>query len=321
MPTTAEPPPFRFGYTQSRFGSRRDVVEMARWAQDSGFDAFSIADHLDMISVFVALQAVADAAPDLRLAPMVVNNDLRHVTTLAQDAATLDLLSDGRLELGVGAGWAKPEYDAAGVPFDRAGTRVDRLAEAIPILRSLFAGGPVDHTGPHYRLDGHVLSPAPAQGADLPVLIGGNGDRVLRLAGEQADIVGFTGFSPDAAGKLQTTHFSRAGLADRIAVVEAALAEAALVEAAKRRRPEYNLFTQAVVVSNKPEAELAETMAELFSCSPAEVADSPFVLFGSADRVAEQLRELRATFGLSYITLRGDESARPKLAALVSALR
>ena len=177
-----------------------------------------------------------------------MNNDLRHPVDTAREAATVADLSGGRFELGIGAGHMKSEYDAAGLRFDSGATRVDRLIESVNVLRPLLAGEPVDVDGAHYcvRAEAGALVAAPE--APVPLLIGGNGTRVLQLAGRVADIVGLAGFSHNRdATEVRLTHFDAAGLDDRIAVVR---------EAAGDRFDgiELNALIQAVVHTDDREA-------------------------------------------------------------------
>ena len=150
----------------------------------------SIADHLGIIDPFVGCAVATEVTESLRVGTQVLNIDFHHVALLARSAATLDLASDGRLELGIGAGHMKPEYDEAAIAFDRPGRRVDRMVETIDMLRRLFGGEEVTFEGVERQLHRHTLSPLPPQGAGLPILVGGNGDRVLEVAATKADIVG-----------------------------------------------------------------------------------------------------------------------------------
>jgi probable F420-dependent oxidoreductase len=285
----------RFGLSAAGFGDLGRLVARAQWAEEAGFSTFSVSDHLTAASPFVTLQAIAGATRRLRLGTLVVNNDLRHPAVLAQDAATVDRLSGGRLELGVGAGWARAEYRRAGIAYDAPGTRVERLRETVTALRALFAGEPVTTEGPHVRWREHVLAPAPAQGAALPLLVGGNGDRVLALAAEQADIVSFTGFSPDREGVNQRTHFSRRGLADRVAHVRRHAAGRATA-------PELNLLLQQLTVTDDREY-LAEVIARRHHTPIVDVLSCPFLAFGTVEEIGWQLDRLAGDFGISYVTV------------------
>jgi probable F420-dependent oxidoreductase len=168
-------------------GSRAEWQDRAREAEDLGFDTVVVPDHVvdGLFPPMVALDAMASATSRLRVGTFVVNNDLRHPALVAREAATLDLLTDGRVELGIGAGHAAPEYAEIGVAFERPSRRVARLEEAVGIVRRLFDGHAVTVEGDHHRLRDHRLFPPRRP----TLLVGGNGDRVLRLAAREADIV------------------------------------------------------------------------------------------------------------------------------------
>jgi probable F420-dependent oxidoreductase len=169
----------------------RTVAERARWAEGIGCSHICIHDHLgSQHAPIPLLTAVAMATERLRLCPLVLNNDLRHPAVLAPELARQDVLSGGRLEVGIGAGWNEPEYRAAGIEYDRAGIRIERLAEAIAVLRGLFADGPFSHAGRFYTITELDGRPKPVQRPHPPFLVGGTRERVVRLAAREADIVG-----------------------------------------------------------------------------------------------------------------------------------
>ena len=208
--------------------------------------------------------------------------------------ATLGALTGGRFELGMGAGHMKSEYDEVGLGFDAAGVRVERLVESVGLVRRLLAGETVVHAGEHYRLDGHRCFPVPS--SPVPLLIGGNGTRLLRLAAEAADIVGFAGSTRCTAPATSLSHFTAAGLEDRLAVVR---------EAAGPRFEdlELNVLVQVVLVTDDRRAEV-EKLAEHFpALTVDELLDSPFLLLGTHEQMAEQLVERRERFGLSYVVV------------------
>jgi probable F420-dependent oxidoreductase len=293
--TPVGPAGMRFGVSTAGFGSLEQLVERARWAERAGFSTFSVSDHLNAASPFVTLQAIADATSQIRLGTLVINNDLRHPAVLAQDAATVDRLSDGRLELGLGAGWAYPEYRRAGINWDTPGTRVDRLAETVFALRLLFTGEPVTTTGPHLTLQDHFMVPRPQEGRRIPLLIGGNGDRVLALGGEYADIVSFTGFSPDSEGSNLRTHFSRRGLADRVALVRERAAD-------REEPPQLNILLQRLEITDDREY-LAQTYARRQRQTVIDVLTCPFLALGTVEEICWQIVRLREDFGISYVTV------------------
>ncbi len=286
----------RFGLSAAGFTSHEQLLARARWAEQAGFSTFSVSDHLTAASPFVTLQAVADATTTLRLGTLVLNNDFRHPAVLAQDAATLDRLSGGRLELGLGAGWALAEYRRAGITYDPPPVRIDRLAETVAAVKGLFAAETVTTAGPHVQLNNHVLAPTPLQ-SPLPLLIGGNGTRLLTLAANHADIVSFTGFSPDLDGTNVRTHFSRAGLADRVSLVRRE------VQAANRSvSPELNILLQSLLITEDREY-LAQTMAMRQNQSMMEMLTCPFLAFGTVEEICGQLLRLHDEHHITYVTV------------------
>ena len=311
--TTTAPGGIRFGLSTPGYGELARLVTRARWAEAAGFSTFSVSDHLDAPSPFVTLGAAAVATEHIRLGTLVLNNDLRHPAVLARDAATLDRLSGGRLELGLGAGWAASEYLRAGLPYDPAGTRVDRLAETVAALHALWSGELVETHGEHVHLDGHFVVPRPDTGRGLPLLIGGNGDRVLRLAARQASIVAFTGFGPDRDGQNIRSHISRAGLADRVALVDRAAAH-------RDERPELNVLVQYLAVTDDREY-VATTIARRWRTSLVEVLTCPFLAFGTVEEICLQLTRLRDDHGIGYVTVFDPhaEDAAKVIAALAGA--
>jgi probable F420-dependent oxidoreductase len=300
----------RFGVSAAGFEDLDQLVDRARWAERAGFSTFSVSDHLNGASPFVTLQAVAGATAGIRLGTLVINNDLRHPAVLAQDAATVDRLSGGRLELGLGAGWARAEYRRAGISYETAGVRIERLEETVAALRPLFGGDPVTTAGRHLQLQDHFVVPRPAAGRQIPLLIGGNGNRLLALAAARADIVSFTGFSPDRHGENVRTHFSRAGLADRVAFVRERAA-------GRAEPPELNVLVQSLVITEDREYRAA-TIAQRHGQSLVDVLTCPFLVFGTVAEIVAQLTRLRDDFGIGYVTVFNqfaDDTARV-LAAL-----
>jgi probable F420-dependent oxidoreductase len=285
----------RFGVSAAGFQNVEQLVERARWAERVGFSTFSVSDHLNGHSPFVTLQAIAGVTSRIRLGTLVINNDLRHPAILAQDAATVDRLSRGRLELGLGAGWALAEYRRAGISYDPPRIRIDRLRETASALRALFAGAPVTTAGQHVNLQDHFVVPSPSQGQGLPLLIGGNGNRLLTIAAQQADIVSFTAFSPDHEGYNVRTHFSRSGLADRVALVRK--------RSADRAEPlELNVLLQSLVITDDREF-MARTIAQRHGQSLVEVLTCPFLAFGTVEEICGQVTRLRDDFGIGYVTV------------------
>jgi probable F420-dependent oxidoreductase len=293
--------PFRFLATADDYPDFAELTSLARKAEAVGCSAFVLPDHL--IGQYAPLQAlavVAAATERLRVGTFVLNTGLRHPAVLAQDLATLDVLSGGRLEIGLGAGWNKPEYDAIGIPFEPVGVRIGRLTEAITILKGCFAGGPFSFSGEHYTITGHDGVPAPAQRPHPPMFLGGGGKRLLTLAGREAQIVGLAprliqGDTPRADARSLTA----AATEEKIGWVR---------EAAGDRFGELELNTYPtggpMVVTSDPRAEARrradrireQTGTEL---TVEEILDSPHVFIGSIKDLIRKFTDLRERFGIS----------------------
>lgn len=297
----------RIGISLHRAGTARDLAELARRMEDEGYDQLQVADHLGFVGPFPTLAVAATVTTRLGLGTLVVNNDFWNPVLLAREAATVAQLSEGRFELGLGAGHAQVEYEAAGIGYDRPSIRVDRLAESVAILRPLLDGESVTHEGAHHR------AVDAATGLDhprVPLLVGGNGDRVLALAAREADAVGLTGFT---SGTGQThsdlSHFTWDGLAERIAHVQAAADDRAGVL-------ELQVLVQLVGTGDR--AQLVEEWAGPFQ-QPAELLlDSPFVMLGSVDDHLEHCARLEE-LGVSRLTAfdgRGADLLAPVIARL-----
>ncbi len=187
---------FRFGVLGESVPSGKQLLDEARRAEDLGYATFVLRDHLvtepfgPQLAPLPALTAVASATTTLRIGTLVLGNDYRHPAILAKEAATLDHLSGGRLELGLGAGWLRDEYDRAGITFDPPGVRVSRFEESVALLKGLLAGSAITFSGTHYSLNGLDSFPKPTQRPRPPILVGAGSRRMLCIAGREADIVG-----------------------------------------------------------------------------------------------------------------------------------
>jgi len=312
-----ELPPFRFSLQAAQAGSRHEWVELVRRADDAGFDMLVTADHLELcLAPLVPLATAAEVSDRLRLGVMVLNNDFHHPALLARDVATLDLLSDGRVEVGLGAGHAEPEYRRAGLPFDGPGTRIDRLEEAVVVLRGLLAGEAVTFAGTHYRLTEARCQPLPVQ-SRVPVLLGG-GRRVHRIAARHADAVGFAGLGRVRADG-QTAEPSRFA-PRRVDEDVAALAQAEA--AAERTTPlERQVLVQTVVVTDDAAA-VAARLAEQHApwLTPEVVLATPYLMVGGVGALVDKLREHRARWGFTHYTVRAEALGQlePVMATLLT---
>jgi probable F420-dependent oxidoreductase len=264
-------------------------TELARRAEDEGFSTLLVADHLDNpMACTPLLVAAAAATTTLRIGSYVYNNDLRHPAVLAKEAATVDVLSGGRLEMGIGAGWNRGEYDQAGLAFDPPRIRVDRMVESLGIIEALFAGGPVYHEGTHYRLDGLEGMPRPVQD-HIPILIGGGGPRMMGIAARRADIVGFVPQSRREGGLDQET--VPADVMDaRIATLDRAIAEAGRTDGG----PERSLLVFDLWRST-------DEVRPHEMVPPDVVETSPYALVGDTSAMIDALDKRRDRWGFSYI--------------------
>jgi probable F420-dependent oxidoreductase len=284
--------PFRFGTvtTAGTDASRARWAEHARRVEALGFSTLLVADHVGNTTVCTPrLAAAAVVTTTLRLGSYVYDNDFRHPVLLAREAAEIDILSEGRMELGIGAGWAEEEYRMVGVPFDPGPTRAARFEEAVSIIRRLHLGETVSHRGEFYRLEECELALDPVQ-RPIPLLLGGGGPRMTRFAAARADIVGFVPQSlPD--GGLDPAEFTGEAFGAKVAVLDGALAER------KDAEPERGvlLFFLGHRASDLP--------ADGDGWTPPEnLVDSPYALVGDTQQMVDILLERRERWGLSYIT-------------------
>jgi probable F420-dependent oxidoreductase len=268
---------------------------VARRAESLGYDVFIMPDHLDyQLSPLAALGTVAAVTSRIRLCTFVFANDYRHPLVLAREAATLDLLSGGRFELGLGAGWMMSDYRALGLHYEPASARVDRLEEAIPIFKRLLSGEKVTHDGASYHLESAVTGVPVVQKPRPPIAIGGGRIRMLRLAAREADIVGIT------------TGFSRRGWPLLGRASESALREqvATIREAAGDRadRLELNVWIAAAGIAGGGNSLLGSVSAAALGAAEA-VYHSPYVLHGRLGSLRDLLLRRRDELGISYYTL------------------
>jgi probable F420-dependent oxidoreductase len=296
--------PFRFGVINEQVMPAEAWLDHVRRVEALGYDTFLIRDHLapdffgDQLAPLPALMAAAMATTRLRIGTMVLANDFRHPAMLAKEAATIDLLSGGRLELGVGAGWLRSEYDQAGIPYDSAGARIDRLEESLQVLKGLFSGEPVTFHGSHYRIDGLTNHPVPRQRPHPPILIGGGRRRILTLAGREADIVGIlttsvaSGVVEDAPDERlpqaveQKLGWVREGAGGRFAQIELSLIPTIILTSDRRAAAER------LIVERNWRGISAEDLLAM-----------PSMLIGAVDEMIEELLDRRSRYGFSYIVV------------------
>jgi len=289
--------PFRFGVNVRTAASWAEWADKARKVEALGYAVLLVPDHLaELLAPLPALAAAAAATTRLRVGTAVLNNDFRHPALLAREAATLDVLSDGRLELGLGAGHMQSEYEQAGLAFDPGATRVERLGEAVVILKRLLEGESVTFAGRHYRVTGHSIHPRPVQRPRPPVFIGGNAPRLLTLAAREADIVGLTGIAFRHGGKEPDVSDFRAAVVDeRVRLVRETAAD-------RFDRLELTALVQRVVVTDDRRKAAEELGTGRWArLTPDEILASPYALVGTVDQMVDDLRARRERWGISYV--------------------
>ena len=309
--------PFRFGaLAMTPTPSRHAWADEARRIEAAGFSTLQVSDHVvrTPLAPIVALAAAAQVTTTIGLGTLVLDNDFREPAVLAKEIATLDALSDGRVELGLGAGWLDEDYTLSGITQERPGVRIAKLREAVGILRAAFAtdGSPVTVEGSHYSVRDMPTVPAPVRPGGPRLLLGGGGPRVLRFAASEADIVGVNLRNSEGHTGPGAAASAYADAIDaKIAVVEQAAAAAG-------RDPERHVMCYWAEVTEDPEQTLRRKVAALpIPVAPEQLAQSPHCLVGPVNALRERVEELRERWGFSYFSVYAADAA--SVAALVEA--
>jgi probable F420-dependent oxidoreductase len=293
----AHPRKFRFGVQLHNATDGASLAAQARRAEELGFSTAFFPDHFgDQLAPMPALAAVAASTTDLRIGSLVFDNDYKHPVVLAKECATLDVLSGGRLELGIGAGWMKSDYDQSGIPMDPPKVRVDRMVEGIKVIKGAFGDGPFDFAGEHYRIAGYDGLPKSVQKPHPPLLIGGGRKRTLSIAAREGDIIGI---NPSVDSGEVDADAARSGSAEQTDQKVAWVREAAGDRYADL---ELNVLIFAMVVTDDKKGTI-EMMAPLFGLEPDEVGDHPHALAGTVEEICEDLERRRDRWDISYITV------------------
>jgi probable F420-dependent oxidoreductase len=287
-------PPFRFGASAHQAPSADAWRRLGRKLEDLGFSTLLVPDHLgDQLSPVPALATAAESTSTLRLGVLVSCNDFRHPAVYAKELATLDVLSGGRVEWGMGAGWLETDFKSAGIPFDPPGVRVDRLQEAVAVMKGLFGDGPVTHEGKQYQISGLNGSPKPLQRPHPPLLIAGAGRRMLSFAAQSADIVGIApSWSSRRIGSIEPTKTVVGAADDQFAWIREGAGD-------RLRDIEINMNAYPAIVTADREGR-AGTVADPLGLDPAQVLASPHLWLGTIDQLCESLLERRERWGVSY---------------------
>jgi probable F420-dependent oxidoreductase len=303
--------PFRFLTEPGEIRDGRTLASEARRAESMGYSAIVLPDHLvELLAPIPVLATVAAATDRLRIAPFVLNNDLRHPAVVAQDLASLDVLSGGRLDIAIGAGWNKREYDRIGLSFDPVAVRSARLAEAIAVIKGALGDGPFSFRGTYYTITEHDGYPKPVQRPHPPFFIGGGGRRTLSLAGREADIVGL---APRilSGERADPRSFTIAAAEEKIGWVREAAGD-------RFDKLEFNVYPSGtpVIVTDHARTEAAAVADRMrqrtgYELTVDEVLESPHVFIASIDGFVEKFRMLRERLGISSFHLGGIDALAP----------
>ena len=305
--------PFRFGLQSYAADTPDDWRDQARRAEALGFSTFSVADHvigpgpaltatnhpIQNVAAIPAMAVAIEATSTINVGARVFCTDYRQPVMFAKELATLDFFSGGRLEIGLGAGWLQGEYEAMGVPWDRAGVRLDRMEETLGLIRAHLGDEQVDVAGEYVNATGFEGVPKPAKGMP-PIMIGGGAKRVLGIAGREADIVSLN-FN-NSSGKIGPD-----GVGSSTAELTARKIEWIRDGASARADGrgfddiEIEIGAYFTVVTDERDATLAK-MAPMFALEPAAFAEHPHALIGSVDSICDQLHERRERYGITYVT-------------------
>ncbi len=290
---------FRFGVIAKNPRSGRDFAEHARRVESQGYATFFMPDHFvdHPLAPMPGIAYVAAVTETLRIGTLVLGNDYKHPVVLATEAATVDVLSEGRLELGIGAGWMTVDYERAGMDLAPASVRISRLAESLTVIKGLMGPEPFTFHGQHYRVDGLDGEPKPVQLPHPPIIVGGGGPKVLAVAAEHAQIVGInanlqrgtpehpeTVRSLSAAATDEKLEHLRAAAGDRFADLE------------------IQTLTGFVHVTDDRDA-IVEGMAAAFDVEPAVALETPAALVGTIDEMCAELEARRARWQMSYVVV------------------
>jgi probable F420-dependent oxidoreductase len=291
---------FRFGAQVYKSPGATAWTDKARRIADLGYSSLLMPDHFsDTLGPLVALTAAALAAPSLRIGTLVLDNDFRHPVELAKELATLDLLSSGRLDLGIGAGWMLIDYQQSGIPYDSPEVRIDRFEEALAVLKGLFRDGPYSFSGKHYQITELNGEPKPVQKPHPPIMIGAGRKRMLAIAAREADIVNVS-FSMRHG--VWDPEASATGTADATARKMKWLRETA---GERFKMIELSVPVFAADVTDQPRT-TAERLASRYGLTAEQVLWSPHFLIGTVDGIIEEIEHRRAEYGFSYFIFGGE---------------
>ncbi len=302
--------PFRFGIQLRHAETGTAWRALARQAEDSGYSTLFLPDHFgETWSPTVPLTVAAEATTSIKVGALVYDNDYRHPLVLSRDVAAMDLMFPGRVEFGIGAGWMTTDYEQSGIPLDTPKIRIERMGEAIEVIKRLWNEDAVTYTGSHYHLAGAQCFPRPATPGGPKIIVGGGGRKVLTMAARHADIVGV---NPELTSGVAGVEAARTAVADRYLERIGWIKEAAGDRFGSIELQILGAMEQ--VTSDR--VGYAEKIAPLFGLDPAAALDMPIVMVGTVDEICEDLIRRRELFGFNYVVVHDLEAFAPVVARL-----
>jgi probable F420-dependent oxidoreductase len=289
--------PFRFAVQAHAAPDAKSWRELARTIESLGYSTMYMPDHFgEQWGPLVGLTVAAEATDGLKVGSLVFDNDYRHPVVLAKEAATLDLASEGRFEFGIGAGWMRSDYEQSGIPYDSPGTRIDRLEEALQIMKAMWRDGSATFKGQHYTVENAQGAPRPFTTPHPPIVIGGGGKRVLSLAAREANIVGVTANARSGEMGAEAAQTAKAEFfRQRLQWIK---------DAAGARFDDLEIQSLTFITQiTEDRQSVFENIAPLFGFTVEEAADVPLALVGTIDQICETLQQRREEYGISYVTV------------------
>ncbi len=310
---------FRFGVIDESSLTREAWTQQAQNVEQLGYSTLFIRDHFihggfnHQLAPIPALMAAADVTSTLRVGSLVISNDYRHPVLLAKETTTLDVLSGGRFELGLGAGWLKDEYEQIGLEFNTAGIRVERMQEALHVLKGLFADAPLTFAGKHYTITNLESFPKPLQKPHPPILIGAGGKRMLSIAAQEADIIGILPIAlTNGTISDNPTERIASTIAQKVEWIRQAAGE-------RFEEIELSMIVSLYITEHRHQkAEQIMRERNWGNLAAQDILDMPSILIGSIEEIIEKLHALREQFGLTYFVI--PDSSIQELVPIVTRL-
>ena len=303
--------PMRFATQSGSAANGQEWIDRAKRLEALGYDTIAMPDHM-IGGAWAAMPTLAVAATvtqKLRVGTLVVDNDFRNPMVFARECATLDVLTNGRFELGIGAGWLDRDYQSTGIPFDRGRVRVARLAEAVTLMKRLFTEEKVTFAGEYYRVEKAECRPKPVQQPYPPILIAGGGPEILALAGREANIVAIVAPGITGSGKVPPESFTLDRMGEQIGLVRDAAG-------ARFGEIELSMFLDCILTDDREK--IIADMAEKAKVEPDAIRNSAYRGIGTLREIRDHIVHVRDAIGITYFCLRGPDVER--LGPIVSEL-